>query len=126
MVLIAIDKHSRKILGYLCKNNQTVAYCCSECEVEFTTAIALEEHMVTHEQKSTETIQRISDVDNDDDDKLDEPQCEENNETLTEDERENLLKIKYQVILFDTFVIVLCFGNGCCVLILILTRILFR
>lgn len=95
MVLIAIDKYSRKILGYLCKNDQTVAYCCSECEVEFTEAIALEVHMVTHEQKSSDTIQRISDVD---DDNLDEPQCESQNEILSEAERENLLKIKYQVI----------------------------
>lgn len=50
MVLIAIDKHSRKILGYLCKNNQNVAYCCSECDVEFSVSIDLENHMVKHEQ----------------------------------------------------------------------------
>lgn len=105
MVLIAIDKHSRKILGYLCKNDQTVAYCCSECEVEFTTAFALEEHMVEHEQKSAETIRRISQID---DDKSIEPECEKYNETLSEAERENLLKIKYQVCLFDTFAVVVC------------------
>lgn len=99
MVLIAIDKYSRRILGYLCKNDQTVAYCCSECEVEFTSSIDLEEHMISHEQKSPEPIQRISSVV---DDKSSEPQHEKHNNEpeLSEAERENLLKIKYQVILF--------------------------
>lgn len=52
MVLIAIDKHSRKILGYLCRNSQNITYCCSECDVEFTRAKELEAHMVLHEMKS--------------------------------------------------------------------------
>lgn len=56
MVLIAIDKHSRKILGYLCKNDQTVAYCCSDCDVEFTKAIELEHHMVSHERLPSERV----------------------------------------------------------------------
>lgn len=149
MVLIAIDKHSRKILGYLCKNDQTFAYCCSECDVEFTTAFDLEEHMIEHEQKSNDTIQQIPLVDDDKSDekieqcekpeekcveeksdeekcveeKPDEEKCEEekpeekcdekheesSNEVevpskqLSSIERENLLKIKYQVILVELF-----------------------
>lgn len=50
MVLIAIDKHKRKILGYLCKNDDTVTYCCSECDFEFASSSNLEEHMVKHEK----------------------------------------------------------------------------
>lgn len=143
MVLIAIDKHSRRILGYLCKNDQTVTYCCSECDVEFSEAFSLEQHMITHEQKSNdEEIQPIPHVDeiqeipHVDDDKSDETQCEKPIEKpepdpepepepepepgpvleetskeieaeveveapskqLSSAERENLLKIKYQVI----------------------------
>lgn len=49
MVFIAIDKYSRKILGYLCKNAETVAYCCSECDFEFASSSNLEEHMLKHE-----------------------------------------------------------------------------
>lgn len=50
MVFIAIDKYSRKILGYLCKNDETVAYCCSECDFEFASSSNLEEHMLKHEK----------------------------------------------------------------------------
>lgn len=50
MVFIAIDKHSRKILGYLCKNAETVAYCCSDCDFEFASSSNLEEHMLKHEK----------------------------------------------------------------------------
>lgn len=61
MVLIAIDKHSRKILGYLCKNDQIVAYCCSECEEEFTASVDLENHMVKHEQRNSHRTSSVGD-----------------------------------------------------------------
>lgn len=128
MGLIAIDKQNRKILGYLCKNNQTIAYCCGDCDVEFPTVCALEEHMVMHdeepakleenphtnrfpndqfcntnpisvemEQKSCENTEPIPQVDSDDkpDRILDE--VEVPSKELSSVERENLLKIKYQV-----------------------------
>lgn len=156
MVLIAIDKHSRRILGYLCKNDQTITYCCSECDVEFLEAFALEAHMITHEQKSNvdETqpiphVEEIQEITHVDDDKADETQCEKPepepepepqaepapepepepepveasseakvevqaeiqdqveaeveapSKPLSSIERENLLKIKYQVISFE-------------------------
>lgn len=65
MVLIAIDKHKRKILGYLCKNDDTVTYCCSECDFEFTSSSNLEEHMVKHEKplnNENETITVTAEV----------------------------------------------------------------
>lgn len=87
MVLIAIDKHSRKILGYLCRNNQDVAYCCSDCDVEFGNASDLEEHMVVHENLQMDTPISARELD-----------------TISEGdisliiEREKHLKMKYQVI----------------------------
>ncbi|XP_055309948.1 zinc finger protein 652-like [Sitodiplosis mosellana] len=88
MVLIAIDRHSRKILGYLCRNyNSVLAYCCSCCDVEFTTAIDLERHMVVHEslQTSTPTIQHT----------ISEGDVPLN--VLSDIEREKHLKMKYQL-----------------------------
>lgn len=82
MVLIAIDKHSRKILGYLCRNNQNVAYCCSNCDIEFTTVYGLEEHMVVHEN-----------LPNDKDDLDNLPL-----NLLSNIEKETQLKMKYQVV----------------------------
>lgn len=99
MVLIAIDKHSRKILGYLCKNNQTVAYCCGDCDVEFTTAFDLEQHMVTHEQKTPEAeieaVSQVADVKSPDEVLSD---FEMPSKQLNSVEHENFLKIKYEVI----------------------------
>lgn len=142
MVLIAIDKHSRKILGYLCKNDQTVTYCCSECDEEFFEAFYLEQHMITHEHKSNNgEIQQAPQIPHADDDKTDEtpreipePEPEQEQEQVQEPEpepepepkeaasevgvevvtppkpmssieRENLLKIKYQVIMIRFFCI---------------------
>lgn len=89
MVLIAIDKHSRKILGYLCRNDQNVAYCCSECDVEFTTAQALEEHMSIHETLVSSTPNS------------DKPSCFDDDvplNVLSNIEREKQLQMKYQVV----------------------------
>lgn len=95
MGLIAIDKHHRKILGYLCKNDQTVAYCCSECDVEFTAAPALEMHMVTHDKSANNHCchNSIEDFTDDVPSKADPPL-----DSLSVIEKENLLKRKYQVI----------------------------
>lgn len=49
MVLIAVDKLNRKVLGYLCRNGSILTYCCVECDVEFEAANQLEEHMLKHE-----------------------------------------------------------------------------
>ena len=84
MVLIAIDKHSRKILGYLCRNNQDVAYCCSDCDVEFSIASDLVQHMVVHENLQIGTPKPARELD-----------------TISEGEvveNEKHLKTKYQVI----------------------------
>lgn len=100
MVLIAIDKYSRRILGYLCKNDEALAYCCGDCEVEFTTSTELEEHMVGHDEKRAENIEPILQVADeklpDDDKPLNEIEVE--SKQLSSVEQENLLKIKYQVI----------------------------
>ncbi|XP_031623577.1 uncharacterized protein LOC116340945 [Contarinia nasturtii] len=92
MVLIAIDKYSRKILGYLCKNDQNVAYCCSDCDVEFTTAQDLENHMVMHEM--VDSIH--SNEENNDTDAISEADIPLNI-VLSDIEREKQLKMKYQV-----------------------------
>lgn len=49
MVLIAVDKLNRKVLGYLCRNGSILTYCCVECDVEFEAANQLETHMSKHE-----------------------------------------------------------------------------
>lgn len=90
MVLIAIDKHSRKILGYLCKNGKDVAYCCSECDVEFTTAKDLVKHIVIHEN-SLDCI-TLEAKPNDTDGSNDIPPS-----LLSDFERDKHLKMKYQV-----------------------------
>lgn len=103
MVLIAIDKYSRKILGYLCKNDQIVAYCCGECDVEFTGSAALEEHMVTHEKPSTDHHHEPS-IANDHEENQSFFSLEDSRDgvavvqqQLSESEKENLLMQKYQV-----------------------------
>lgn len=52
MGLIAVDKLNRKVLGYLCRNNDVLAYCCSTCDIEFKQSNDLEAHMDHHELKS--------------------------------------------------------------------------
>lgn len=92
MVLIAIDKHCRKILGYICRNNQNVAYCCSECDVECTTAKDLEEHMVIHENPLCIDARQAEENDTD--------KMKEDSVLLTASsasDRERQLKIKYQI-----------------------------
>lgn len=92
MVLIAIDKHSRKILGYICRNNQNVAYCCSECDVEFTTAKDLEQHMVIHENHLLITTPQPRQKN------TNEVREDETSLTISSGfEKEKQLKIKYQV-----------------------------
>lgn len=54
MVLIAIDKLNRKVLGYLCRNGSILTYCCVECDVEFEAANQLEAHMLKHELRPQE------------------------------------------------------------------------
>lgn len=51
MGLIAVDKLNRKVLGYLCRNNDVLAYCCSTCDIEFKRSNDLEAHMDQHEAK---------------------------------------------------------------------------
>lgn len=99
MVLIAIDKHSRKILGYLCKNNQSVAYCCSDCDVEFTSAQELEEHMVIH---GISLCSRRSPAKGNDIDTISEADIPLN--VLSGIDSEKQLKMKYQVLCCCAFV----------------------
>lgn len=90
MVLIAIDKHSRKILGYLCRNSVSILYCCGECDFEFTTAQALEEHMFFHETLVPSTPE------------VEQPSCFDDDvplNILSNTEREKQLQVKYQVII---------------------------
>lgn len=54
MVLIAVDKLNRKVLGYLCRNGSIFTYCCVECDVEFEAANQLETHMLKHELRPQE------------------------------------------------------------------------
>lgn len=84
MVLIAIDKHSRRILGYLCKNDENVAYCCSECDFEFTSALDLENHI----SLKSSPIPNDTDTASEGDIPLN---------ILNDIEREKRLKQKYQV-----------------------------
>lgn len=84
MVLIAIDKYSRKILGYLCKNDETVAYCCSECDFEFASSSNLEKHMVKHEKPSPDTIQ--TNASNDEKEPIEQNHHEETNDQANYDE----------------------------------------
>lgn len=51
MVFYAIDKRNRRILGYLCKNNDILAYICGECDIEYDSSRDLEMHMLEHESK---------------------------------------------------------------------------
>lgn len=93
MGFIAIDKHSRKILGYLCKNEEMFLYCCGECEVEFTRAKDLEEHMKIHGNiinnisKTMKTIHHADDIN----------ENEVPPTVLSDLEKEKQLQIKYQV-----------------------------
>lgn len=113
MVLIAIDKYKRKILGYLCKNDQVLTYCCSECEVEFVSAQDLEDHMLKHERFSNK--RHKVDEHKQDEDKQEEhvqeecKQDEHHDEDamsdsdlplsfLSDTDKERNLQIKYQVI----------------------------
>lgn len=54
MVLIAVDRLNRRVVGYLCRNANALAYCCGECELEFDTAHNLELHMMIHMDKHVE------------------------------------------------------------------------
>lgn len=51
MGLMAVDRLNRKVIGYLCRNDTELAYCCGECDVEFDAAQELESHMVKHERR---------------------------------------------------------------------------
>lgn len=92
MGFIAIDKYSRKILGYLIRNGENITYCCGECDIECASAKDLEEHMTAHcpTKNVSKTMKTIHDVD-------DNIENEVPPTVLSDLEKEKQLQIKYQV-----------------------------
>lgn len=83
MVFYAIDKRNRKILGYLCKNNDILAYICGECDIEYDSSRDLEMHMLEHEPKKKIDASQMQ-IDGE------EILAENNSAAIDEEERENV------------------------------------